>query len=243
MRSSVLASLLLLTLSGCVSFPDSVQVPEGTNVVTYEQVASNPEITKNKIAQWGGVVASVENQKDSTLVEMVYYPLRSYGRPSVGKESIGRFRVYVNGFLDPMVYQQGRSMTFSGAVVGTEEGLVGEHNYIFPTLQASGYHLWEDIDRIDVTTISVWPYYHHGYWGIGHPRYRFGWYAWPYRTFTVTRRHDHYRYPKHHHKSTTSSSKQTTTNNSSKTTHNEERSNRAQKTERRQERAGVSLPH
>lgn len=200
-----------LLLSGCASFPDAVQLPPDIPTVSYDQVAMDPDKSKGSLAQWGGVVAEVQNLPEKTLLEVVYYPLRGYGRPIIGKESIGRFRVYVDGFLDPMVYQKGRSVTFSGAIIGAEEGVVGEHNYIFPTMKAKGYYLWEDIDRIDVTTISVWPYPYYGGW---YGSYR-NWYGWPnYRHHVVTRRHDHYRYPVHEHKNSKSNNSGSSSGNS-----------------------------
>ncbi len=198
-----------LVLAGCASFPDSVQLPPDAPTVVYEQVAMDPEKEKGSFAQWGGVVAEVQNLQDKTLLEVVYYPLRAYGRPLLERESMGRFRVYVNGFLDPMVYQKGRSVTFSGTVLGVEEGLVGEHKYIFPTLNAKGYYLWEDIDRIDVTTLSVWPYPYYGGWG--------NWYGSPYyqQRHIIKRRHDHYRYPAEANKNS-STNKSGSTSGSSK---------------------------
>lgn len=190
LRISALIGVLFLT--GCASFPESVQLPPETTTVSYEQVAAESERAKGQMAQWGGVVANVQNLKDGTLVEMVFYPLRSYGRPLLSRESIGRFRVHVDGFLDPMVFQKGRSMTFSGVVEGLEEGLVGEQAYIFPTLKAKGYYLWEDIERIDVTTLSVWPYTHYGSW-YGQ-RYYGGWYGRPFHTqhHTIRVKRDQY---------------------------------------------------
>lgn len=198
-----------LFLAGCASYPDPVQLPPETPTVTYEQVATAPDKAKGEMAQWGGVVAGIHNLAEGTMVEMVFYPLRGYGRPLLGKESIGRFRVYVDGFLDPMVYQKGRSMTFLGAVEGLEEGAVGEQKYIFPTLKAKGYYLWEDIDRIDVTTLSVWPYTHYGSW-YGQ-RYHPGWYSRPFHTqhHTIRVKHDHYRYSDGHSHSSSHSAKPT----------------------------------
>lgn len=183
------ALFIVLSIAGCASFPNAVQLPEETQTVPYEQVMADPENTKGQLAQWGGVVAKVENLPEQTMLEMVYYPLRTYGRPSVGKESIGRFRVYVKGFLDPMVYQEGRSMTFSGEVIGVEEGMVGEHKYMYPTLQAKGYYLWEEIEQVDVTTISVWPY---SYWGGWHR-----WNSWPYHQRVIIKRRNSNHYHGH----------------------------------------------
>jgi outer membrane lipoprotein len=154
---------LVALMSGCTSIPDSIQVDETTPLVNYQQASANPDANAGKMTRWGGVIARVKNLADSTMLELVHYDLRSYGRPIVSDQSVGRFRVYVDGFLDPMVFKQGRVVTFAGRLMGVEEGAVGEHNYLFPTLKSSGYHLWKDIDHVDVSTIHVWPY--HSYWG------------------------------------------------------------------------------
>lgn len=155
----------VLVLAGCANVPESIQVDDNVALSNYQQVSADPEGNVNNIVRWGGVIAKVENLPEATLVEVVHYPLRSYGRPVVSSESIGRFRVYVDGFLDPMVIEQGRSITFTGNIVGSEEGVIGEHEYVFPTLQSQGYHLWKNIDRVEVSSIHFWP--HHTYWGFG----------------------------------------------------------------------------
>ena len=157
---------VLLLLAGCASFPESVQLPPDSPTITYEQAAMDIEGNKGQLAQWGGVIASIENLSDKTKLEVVYHPLRNYGRPLLNKESVGRFRVYVDGFLDPMVYQRGRTVTFSGALTALEQGMVGEHKYFYPTLAAKGYHLWEDVERIEVSTMPLWPMHLRGGWRI-----------------------------------------------------------------------------
>ncbi len=188
----LLCAFLLLGVAACSTVPESVQVPPDTNLVTYKAYAMAPESNEGAVARWGGVVAHIENQAESTMLEVVHYPLRSYGRPIIKRESIGRFRVYIDGFLDPMVYQKGRMMTFAGELAGVEDGLVGEHQYRFPTLKAGGYYLWEDIERIEIEHISLWPY---GYGRYGWPhRGWYGWGAWPYHQRVILRRkHDYYR--------------------------------------------------
>ena len=188
MQIRALFSLCFLVLAGCSTVPDSVQLPDETQLVSYEEVTAKPEVQGNKLARWGGVIAGVQNQQEQTLLDIVYYPLRAYGRPILRKESIGRFRVYVNSFLDPMVYLQGRSVTFAGEIAGFEEGKVGEHTYRYPVMKASGYHLWEDIDRVEIDTISVWPMFPGPFihpWGA---RGFWGWNQWPMQRHIVTRR-------------------------------------------------------
>jgi outer membrane lipoprotein len=160
MLGKIIVLLAVLCMVGCSTVPDSIQVTEENQLVDYPQVAANPEQNKDKLARWGGVIAEIENQPDMTMLELVFYPLRSYGRPVVSDESIGRFRVYVDGFLDPMVFAKGRSVTFTGKVLGIEDGLVGEQKYVFPALHSQGYHLWKDVQSVDISAVYIWPYSH-----------------------------------------------------------------------------------
>ena len=82
-----------------------------------------------------------------------------------------------------MVYRKGRSMTFAGKLAGTEDGTVGEHVYTYPKILAEGFHLWDDIRQVDVTTISVWPYSYWGGWHTGWHR----WHLWPHRQRVIIR--------------------------------------------------------
>lgn len=164
-RIAVLLGALLL--AGCATFPDKIQVEDPSVLVSYEDASAQSEQVKGKTLRWGGAIAKVENKPDSTVFEMVYYPLNSYGRPVSADESMGRFRIHVNGFMDPMVYQVGRLMTFTGELNGLENGLVGEHDYVFPTAISKAYYLWKDVQRVNVTGVHLW---HQDYWFGHYPR-------------------------------------------------------------------------
>lgn len=196
-RSLMFISVMIV--AGCASVPESVQLPDNTPLVDYQQVAASPATQKDKMARWGGVIADIQNKADKTQLDVVFYPLRAYGRPIVGKESIGRFRVYVDGFLDPMVYQKGRSVTFAGQVTGVEKGMVGEHVYQYPTMAATGHYLWEDIDRIEIETISVWPHFRYGFHPFGYNSF-YGWHHWPHYQRHVIKRKRNY-HQNHHNNS------------------------------------------
>lgn len=166
--------LVALLMAGCSTFPDKLQLEDTTQLVIYEDASSKAEQVKGKMLRWGGAIAKVENKPDSTVFEMVYYPLNGYGRPISGEESMGRYRIHVNGFMDPMVYQVGRLMTFTAELNGLEKGLVGEHEYVFPTANVEAYYLWKNVQRIDISGVHIWP---HQYWYGHYPRpYRRGLY-------------------------------------------------------------------
>lgn len=165
--SRLTAFVAVLILAGCTAVPESIQVADENVLVSYRQANENPAVNKGKPARWGGVIAKVENLPDATMLEVLHYPLRSYGRPVSGDESMGRFRVYVDGFLDPMVFESGRTVTFAGDLIGVEEGAVGKHRYVFPTMQSKGYQLWKEIERVEVSAIHMWPYYDPWGWRYG----------------------------------------------------------------------------
>lgn len=158
----------ILWLAGCSTIPDSIQVADDSQLAEYNKVSQLPDQNIAKEVRWGGVIASVENLQDVTRLDIVQYPLRSYGRPLTNRESEGRFRVYVDGFLDPLIYEKGRAVTVTGKIVGAEDGMVGEHNYQFPTVKADGYHLWKKIQRVIVND-PFWPNRFGPGWGWGWP--------------------------------------------------------------------------
>lgn len=173
---------MIMGLAGCSTIPESIQLEDDTNLLNYQQVSASPEQTSGSKVRWGGVIARVDNLKKNTRLEMLYYPLKGYGRPITSEESAGRFRVYIDGFLDPMVYKAGRLLTVTGDVGGSESGTVGEHEYVFPVINASGYHMWKNIDRVSVSTVGVgfghWPGYYSSW---------YGWHLWPYHQRMIIR--------------------------------------------------------
>lgn len=169
-------AVIALAMAGCSLVPDTLEVADKHALKGYSEVASAPDKNKGEPVRWGGIIASVENKKDVTVVEVVQLPILPYGRPNVAQDSLGRYRVYVDDFLDPVVYQPGRSITFVGNITGSETGAIGEHTYFYPTLKASNHELWSDIEQIDVSGFNSpyfgFPYYgsyyyNRGYYGRG----------------------------------------------------------------------------
>jgi outer membrane lipoprotein len=167
MNTRICALLVTILLAGCQTFPDKLQLDDTTQLITYQDAASKAEQVKGKMLRWGGAIAKVENKPEFTIFEMVYYPLNGYGRPISGDESMGRYRIRVNGFVDPLVYKVGRLMTFTAQLNGLETGLVGEHEYVFPAANVSAYYLWKNVQRVNVSAVHVWP---HQYWYGHYPR-------------------------------------------------------------------------
>jgi outer membrane lipoprotein len=143
-------------------------------MVSYENAVMDNAPT-GTAARWGGVIASVENTPEQSIMEIVHYPLKANGRPNLRQASIGRFKAVVDGFIDPMVFKKDRVVSVLGSLAEPMQGMVGEQAYTYPSLQVSGYHLWEDVQDVDITTI-----HHDHFYRFGHG-YGFHYIGVPYR--------------------------------------------------------------
>jgi len=180
------ARLLLIVgvvvMSGCAIVPDSIDVPENTVLVSYTKAVTASHQALGQKARWGGIVVGVENKPNATFIEMVHFPLNHYGKPRRNDETVGRFKVKIEGFVDPIAFEEGRSATFLGVLTSPTSGMVGEQPYIYPTIIAEDYHMWRE-----QTTYDVNPFffnYHTGWYspyffanprfGLYHPYVGFG---------------------------------------------------------------------
>lgn len=162
----------VIALSACAArYPEAIRGDESP-LIAYQTVfnSSDSETGVGSKARWGGVIAKVINKESMSIIEVVNMELRSSGRPVVDENSLGRFRVHVNGFIDPDVYAPGRLFTAYGTYTGKETDKIGEFLYSFPVLMGQGFHLWkveEQTQRVDV----MFNY------GFGHPYYRYPYYG------------------------------------------------------------------
>ena len=76
MYSKLSILLVTLWLAGCSTLPKQIQLPNDSNLISYEDAASKSKEVLGQKARWGGIIAKIENKPDNTLIEMVF---RSYG--------------------------------------------------------------------------------------------------------------------------------------------------------------------
>lgn len=163
--SVLLGSMFLL--GGCASYPEPVRVGEGTTLISYQ--AATQGGVQQGTARWSGVIARVQNNANDTRLEVVYFPSNSSGRPKVVDKTDGRFVAYIQGFVDPMVYQQGKSVTVLGALSQPEAGMVDQYQYIYPVIKEAKVYLWPKQQETRVDVIDPWPMWRtpYPYWGHG----------------------------------------------------------------------------
>lgn len=170
--------LLSLLLAGCAT-PDSSDPLRNAALAptTLATVRAAPSDYVGTPVRWGGTIARVENRRDETWVEVVSQPLQHSGRPEDTTSSAGRFVAKVAGFLDPVLYAEGRSFTVTGTVLPPVERIIGEHPYTFPVVAVDHYRLW---DKEPEREVYFYPYFygwdeHFGIYGGFPYRYRRSW--------------------------------------------------------------------
>jgi len=141
MRLYLSVAAVLILLVACASTPvfDTTGVNE---VLTPDEVLLASETTVGQRVLWGGTILDTQNLAEFTQIEVLAFPLHSSQRPIRGKKTPGRFLVRHKGFLEPTVFNAGKSITVLGEVGGIEEGQVGEANYRYPIVDAKQIQLW-----------------------------------------------------------------------------------------------------
>lgn len=175
MRACLLI-LTVLVLAGCAgNVPKPIQdAPAGAPSLA--EVRANPERFADSRVRWGGTIAEVINREEATLVQVVAKELGSSGRPRASDQSSGRFIARIDGFVDPMVFAEGRLLTVAGTVRGSETLPIGEYAYRFPVVDVESSYLWEEVSSQPYPYTPLWydPWYDPWY---GYP----GWSPYPYR--------------------------------------------------------------
>jgi outer membrane lipoprotein len=166
--------LLLTLVAGCASKPSSISLAV-VDDVSLTQVRDDSDAYLGSVVRWGGVVTEVENRADETWIFLVSRALKDNDRPITDGQSEGRFIASFSGFVDPLVYKEGRPLTVVGIVESNTVRAIGEYDYSFPIVTVRDSHLWADPvkARIYHPPPPYWYYdmhyyyrypYHRGYW-------------------------------------------------------------------------------
>lgn len=159
MKNYLFAACLLLT--ACSNLPPAIEDPPAFDL-TYQEALINGAKYKNAPVRWGGTIIEVENEPSFSAIQVLLYPLGSYGRPDLDEPQQGRFVMKSPEFLDPAVYKKNTSITVAGILEGDTERKVGNKTLRLPLLAAKQTHLWEEE--------TYYPYYG----GFGNGFYPYG---------------------------------------------------------------------
>lgn len=165
--------LLYLLLSACSTLPSAIEDAPLYDI-SYSQAIQNISNYKEAPVRWGGVIIDVENEQNFSLVQVLYYPLNSYGRPRLDEPNEGRFLIKSTEFLDPAVYAKDKEITVAGLLKGDMERTIGKKIMRLPLISATVIHLWPTYD-----SSNYYGYGGFGYGGFGYsPFYGYNPYYW-----------------------------------------------------------------
>lgn len=144
-----------LLLGGCVSDLPRTMRDIPTVDIRPAQALSEAERQRGSPVRWGGAIASIENRREETWLEIVERPSSSSDKPLATDQSGGRFLARVTGFLDPAVYAPERIVTVIGALEEPVTRTIGDFPYRYPVVQVRRHYLWP---RVPPNTPHLHPY-------------------------------------------------------------------------------------
>ncbi|HSN23619.1 MAG TPA: Slp family lipoprotein [Methylomicrobium sp.] len=183
MKNRLFSVFYLFFIASCSTLPTEIEEPPAIDI-SYLQAIDNISQYKGAAVRWGGVIIDVLNEQNYSLLQLMAYPLNSYGRPQKNKPHEGRFYVKSSEFLDPAIYAKDQEVTAAGLLSGDKELTIGKKTLRLPIIDAKTIHLWPDYECA--------PYYYNGgfspgayypfsgYYGYyGYPYYWGGYYRYP----------------------------------------------------------------
>jgi outer membrane lipoprotein len=157
-------------LTGCTSLPPAIENPPSYDL-SYQQAVAAAGKFKNAPVRWGGTIIEVENEPSYSALQVLSYPLTSYGRPELDEQNQGRFVVKSPTFLDPEVYKKNTPITVAGTLGEETERKIGNKNVRLPLVNVTHIHIWQEND------------YYRNYGGYGGFTYGSGYWGFPYGGF------------------------------------------------------------
>lgn len=170
----LLPLLLTIVVAACASVPDELaDAPPREFVPGLDEARADAEQLAGREVIWGGVIESVVNEAQASVIEIVQRPLDDSGAPDPEAVSAGRFLAVVDGFVDPTVYSRGDRVTVLGALDGVRRQEIGDYLYTYPVVRATRQYLWpEPPPRRAEPPPPYWYdpfwrpwYYHDPFWG------------------------------------------------------------------------------
>ncbi|MEZ9777731.1 Slp family lipoprotein [Vibrio sp. 10N.261.54.A5] len=145
-------SLGVLVLAGCSSLPSELEAKSEPVISDYQQWVD--QLPEAKSVRLGGVISKVTNLKDKTRIEVANMPISSSGKPDIDAEPKGRFVGYIDGYVEPLSFAEGRLVTLVGTSNGTEDGTIGDYPYTFPVMNVYNQRLWQITERVVINDFA-----------------------------------------------------------------------------------------
>lgn len=142
----IAALALAVQLSGCGSVLSRKTMDQVDPKLSPDTVLNNPKAFIGQTVLVGGTILSAENLQEGTLVEVLAYPTDRRGEPQLSEPALGRFLLLYPGYLDTLIYEQGRRIVAAGRIIGERVTEAGETSRAFPLLHPVEIKLLSEYD-------------------------------------------------------------------------------------------------
>ena len=155
-----------IVIAGCAPVISKSVLQQVDRTIAFDTVFQDPDALKGKSVLLGGVIVSVKNLQEGTLIEVLQKPLDYFKAPLDGDESGGRFLARYDGYLDAAVYSKGRKVTLAGTIMGRRLQRLDEIDYAYPLLLVTEIHLWKETNtEAGASSPFLYPYpYRYHFW-------------------------------------------------------------------------------
>lgn len=164
-------TLSLVLLGACSGLPKEMRNAAYIKV-DLNEVKKNSSTYEGMPFRWGGSIIEVTNKEKSSQAQILYYPINSYDRPSLDKETQGRFAITRTQFLDPAIYKEGTEVTVSGILTGETKQQIGEKILTLPLLLVDHIYVWPKLQQFD-DRFNYYPYSPYYYYPFPYYRHNF----------------------------------------------------------------------
>jgi outer membrane lipoprotein len=138
--------LLASLLSACAAAPPELAYQPESALLPYAPALNRP----GAMARWSGIIASVRNEADQSVIEVVVVPLQANGAPEQMEHSPGRFLALLAGFADPTLYAKGRTLSVLGQLAEPVDGKIDQHPYRFSVIKVQKSKLWPPVKDVEI---------------------------------------------------------------------------------------------
>lgn len=125
------------------SIPKTIQQAPRSHVqLTQVTNAPIPNSYLGAQVRWGGVISSLQNQKSSTLIKILAYPLDDNGRPQTHTAPLGSFLAQASIPFDTTTYAKDREITVTGTVATLPRQVTIEESLGLPVVKTKDIYMW-----------------------------------------------------------------------------------------------------
>lgn len=160
---------IALLLSSCTYAISSGLRNEAVKNISFTDVRKDIDRHIGSVFIWGGFIVSSQWSDGGTVIEVVQNPIDRYGTIIDTDVSEGRFLIFHNKQVDPLIYEKDRIITVAGPLVGSKKIDVEGREYVYPLIEAREIYLWRENtmypaemwywERRPYYKDSPWPYY------------------------------------------------------------------------------------